>query len=70
MLHESTGTMPLTDEPLTRDECAALRKLLRASDRKKWFTGQLKIIVPAVIATISILWGALAWLQSHVTLRF
>lgn len=67
---ESTGAMPLTDEPLTRDECMALRKLLRASDRKKWFARELKVIVPVVITVISILWGALAWLQSHVTLHF
>lgn len=69
MAHESTGSMPLDDGPLTREERLAIRAELREADRRRWIVRRLRTVVPIVGTCIVAAWQFGDWFLRMFTLR-
>lgn len=63
-----SGAMPLSDEPLTADERIAVRRLLLAAYRRRWFLRQLKVTIPLASAIGATMFTLIEWLRSHLRL--
>lgn len=58
--------MPLPDGELSKDEIAALRRLLLMTHRQSWFFKRAKVTIPLTITIALSLWQALDWIKANV----
>ncbi|HOW47365.1 MAG TPA: hypothetical protein PLB26_06895 [Rubrivivax sp.] len=66
-MSDDTDSMPLDgDADLTAAERLQLRRMIRDDERASWARRKLRVIVPAVVAVVTVCYQAWDWAIKHI----
>jgi hypothetical protein len=64
---DDSDTLPLEGEPeLSPAERLMLRRMIRDEERATWARRRLRVLVPAMVAVVTMVWHAVDWAIKHV----
>jgi hypothetical protein len=59
--------MPLDGESdLTPAERRAIRAIIRETERMTWARKKLRVLAPAFVAVVVVIWQLVEWVQKHI----